>query len=113
MGNIIVEKNCIRNCVLIVCAKNKLSSGNGNQKIAYLMVFIIDGSSFHYAHTWSKSGISIWEGIWLHRKRLQIRFFFSKKDLVYIIIIMNQLFSQALMGYWSGKSPMRERVKKV
>ena len=23
------------------------------------MVFIIDGYSFHYAHTWSKSGISI------------------------------------------------------
>ena len=23
------------------------------------MVFILDGCSFHYAHTWSKSGISI------------------------------------------------------
>ena len=25
------------------------------------------------------------EGIWLHRKSHQIRFFFSEKDLVYII----------------------------
>ena len=26
---------------------------------ANAMVFILDGCSFHYAHTWSKSGISI------------------------------------------------------
>ena len=29
-------------------------NGTGN-----IMVFIIDGCSVHYAHTWSKSGVSI------------------------------------------------------
>ena len=60
----------------------------------------------YYAHTWSNSGIS-------KSKESSNSIFFSKKDLVYIILIMNQLFSQALMGYGSGKSPMGERVKKA
>ena len=29
------------------------------QYFIFPMVFIIDGCSFHYAHTWSKSGFSI------------------------------------------------------
>ena len=49
------------------------------------MVFITDGCSFHYAHTWSKSGISI---CWRHlvtSKESSNPIFFSEKDLVYII----------------------------
>ena len=43
------------------------------------MVFIIDGCSFHYAHTWSKAGISI---CWRHlvtSKRLSNPIFFGKR----------------------------------
>ena len=50
-----------------------------------IMVFILDGCSFHYAHTWSKSGISI---CWRHlvtSKESSNPIFFSEKDLVYII----------------------------
>ena len=32
-----------------------------------IMVLILDGSSEHVVHIWCKSGISIYEGIWLHR----------------------------------------------
>ena len=49
------------------------------------MGFIIDGCSFHYAHTWKKSGISI---CWRHlvtSKESSNPIFFSEEDLVYII----------------------------
>ena len=45
------------------------------------MVFIIDGCSFHYAHTWSNSGISI---CWRHlvtSKESSNPIFFRKKTL--------------------------------
>ena len=40
--------------------------------------FILDGWSFHYAHIWGKSGISICQGIWLHQKSRLIRFSSNK-----------------------------------
>ena len=49
------------------------------------MVLILDGCSFHYAHTWSKSGFSI---CWRHlvtSKESSNPIFFSEKDLVFII----------------------------
>ena len=49
------------------------------------MVFILDGCSFDYAHTWSKSGISI---CWRHlvtSKESSNPILFSEKDLVFII----------------------------
>ena len=39
---------------------NHLQKGNN---AGHGMVFILDGCSFYYTHTWSKSGISIW---WRH-----------------------------------------------
>ena len=51
------------------------------------MVFIIDGCSFHYAHTWCKSGFSICSKHLVTSKEslTSIYFFVSKKDLVYIM----------------------------
>ena len=37
------------------------------------------------------------EGIWLHRKRRQIRFFFSEKDLVYIIRAQHEMSNHLLL----------------
>ena len=47
------------------------------------MVLILDGCSF----TMRTHGVNqaFVEGIWLHRKSHQIRYFYSEKDLVYII----------------------------
>ena len=39
------------------------------------MVFRLDGCSFDYAHTWSKSAFQFVEGIRLHRKSHQIGYF--------------------------------------
>ena len=36
------------------------------------------------------------EGIWLHQKSCQIRFFFSKKDLVYIIRAQREMSNHAI-----------------
>ena len=36
------------------------------------------------------------EGIWLHRKSRQIRFFFSEKDLVYIIRAQHEMSNHLL-----------------
>ena len=35
--------------------------------LCFTLVLILDGSSEHDAHTWSKPGISIYKGIRLHR----------------------------------------------
>ena len=37
-----------------------------------IMLLILDGSSEHGSHIWSKTVISIFKGIWLHRKSRQI-----------------------------------------
>ena len=47
-----------------------------------IMIFTLDGCPFHYAINQSFRFV---EGIWLHQKSRQIRFFFRKKDLVFII----------------------------
>ena len=44
------------------------------------MVFILDGSLEHCAHTWNKPDILIGKGIRLHRKSRKIRFFSEKTD---------------------------------
>ena len=36
------------------------------------------------------------EGIWLHRKSRQIRFFFSEKDLVFIIYAQSEMSNHLL-----------------
>ena len=44
------------------------------------MVFILDGCSFHYAHTWSKSGISIcWRHLVTSKESTNPIFFFGKR----------------------------------
>ena len=59
-------------------------SGSDRIRIRNSMVFILDGCSFHYEHTWRKQASRFVEGIWLYRKSRQIQFF-SEKDLVFII----------------------------
>ena len=44
------------------------------------MVFILDGSSEHGGHIWSKSGFDIW----LYRESRQIRFYYEKELLYFI-----------------------------
>ena len=45
-----------------------------------VVVFIIDGCSFHYAHTWSKSGISIcWRHLVTSKVSSNSIFFFEKR----------------------------------
>ena len=41
------------------------------------------------------------EGIWLHRKSRQILFFFSEKDLVYIIRAPREMSNHLILKPWS------------
>ena len=45
------------------------------------MVFIIDGCSIHHAHTWSKSGFSVWSRHFVTSKESLNLIFFPKKTL--------------------------------
>ena len=40
------------------------------------------------------------EGIWLHRKSRQIRFFFSEKDLVFIIRAQREMSNHLILKPW-------------
>ena len=54
-------------------------------RLGHIMVFILDGCSFDYAHTWRQLGISI---CWRHlvtSKESSNPIFFSEKDLIFII----------------------------
>ena len=66
--SMLVEKN-LNQCTAVMLMSD----------LVICMVFILDGCSFHYAHTWSNETFRFVEGIWLHRKNLQIRFFFGKR----------------------------------
>ena len=46
-----------------------------------IMVFILDGCSFYYAHVWSKSGISIWRRHLVTSKEWSNPIFFLRKYL--------------------------------
>ena len=64
------------------------------------MVFILDGCSIHYAHTWSKSGISI---CWRHFVTLKViksDFVFVKKDLVFIIRAQREMSNHLIQKPW-------------
>ena len=66
---------CLRLIQITDCNKNYSCSW------WWTMVFILDGCSFHYAHTWSKSGFSI---CWRHlvtSKKSSNPIFFRKKTL--------------------------------
>ena len=59
-------------------------------ELVYPMVFILDGCSFHYAHTGSKSGISI---CWRHlvTSKESLNPIFSEKNLVFIIRVQREM----------------------
>ena len=57
----------------------------------YLMVFIIDGCSFHYAHTWSKSDISIcWRHLVTSKESLNSIFFEKRPCLHHTCATWNE-----------------------
>ena len=59
-------------CSLNKCATNYVLTSIISTMV--LMAFLIDGCSFHYAHTHGvNQAFQFVEGIWLHRKTHQIR----------------------------------------
>ena len=67
------------------------------KRLGTCMVVFLDDSSEHGAHIWNKSGISIVQGIWLHRKSRQIRFFFFHKIPILIHICAQHVLSYHLI----------------
>ena len=66
------------------------------------MVFIIDGFSFTMRTHGVNRAFRFDEGIWLHRKSHQIRFYLSEKDLVYIILAQRAMSNHLNHG-WLGE----------
>ena len=51
---------------------------------AFFVVFIIDGCSFHFAHTWSKSGISVcWRHLVTSKESSNPILFFGKRPCLH------------------------------
>ena len=99
--NIPIELNCIEhnihiNLCSIICASNTIYTITSakwfvnrtlyapNQgTMLHVMVFILDGCSFHYAHTWSKTGFSIcWRNL-VTSKESSNPIFFSRKNTLF------------------------------
>ena len=64
------------------------------------MVFILDGCSFHYAHTWSKSGISICRRHLIPSKESSNSFFSEK---TYFTSYVRNVLWATILCKWHGR----------